>query len=156
MFGTVIDHAPYGLGVVARVFGRTPDAGNTKLTAAAVVVVIGTINAPPCVATAHFDRPSLFFCVPQCGFNIFVRMRCSFHHCLQIRRIFCGCQVTTAKDASGSPQGRLPCPKQPLQFAPAVPPRFVPAQRRARLVGLWLPSLFLIPPSANGISVYVN
>ena len=57
----VFDHAPDLLRMIARALGRTPNAGDAKFAAAAGIVVVGAIDATPCMRAAHLNSPALRF-----------------------------------------------------------------------------------------------
>ncbi|MGL4408493.1 MAG: hypothetical protein ACRCTU_08885 [Zoogloea sp.] len=60
--------------MVAGVFGRAPDTGDAKLTAAAVGIVIWAVNAAPCMAAAYLNAPPVLFGIAERFFNFFFRM----------------------------------------------------------------------------------
>ncbi|MCL1960577.1 MAG: hypothetical protein FWG56_02085, partial [Desulfovibrionaceae bacterium] len=77
--GAVVHDAPQGPRVVAGVLRRAPYAGDAKLAAAAFLIVVRTINAPPSMAAADFNAPAQPFGVPESFLDFFLRMRGTRH-----------------------------------------------------------------------------
>jgi hypothetical protein len=85
--GAVVHDPPQGAGVVAWILRGTPYAGDTKLAAAAFLVVVRAINSPPSVTAADFDAPALPFGVPEGFLDLFLRMRRTGHQVVSSMRI---------------------------------------------------------------------
>ena len=60
--------------MVASVLGRAPNAGDTKLAAAALSIVVRAINSPPCVGTTRLYPPTVGLCVAQGVLDFLLRM----------------------------------------------------------------------------------
>jgi hypothetical protein len=79
MRAAVVHNPPQGTGVITGVLWRTPYRRDAELAAAALLVVVWTINSPPSVAAADFDAPALFFGVLECFLDLLLRMRETGH-----------------------------------------------------------------------------
>jgi hypothetical protein len=79
MRAAVVHDTPQGPGVVAGVLRCTPYRRDAKLAAAALLVVVRTVNSPPSMATADFDTPAMPFSVPESFLDLFLRMRGTGH-----------------------------------------------------------------------------
>jgi hypothetical protein len=56
------------------VAGRAPNTGHAKLTAAAFLIVVGTVHPSPRMAAANFDTPAVIFGMPDRLFDLLLRM----------------------------------------------------------------------------------
>jgi hypothetical protein len=79
MSSAVIHYALQRAGVIARILWGTPHASDAKLPTPAIVVLVGTIDIPPGMRTAHRDSPVVGFGMPERLFNFFLRVCCSNH-----------------------------------------------------------------------------
>ncbi|RLM14211.1 hypothetical protein BIY27_08250 [Gibbsiella quercinecans] len=60
--------------MVAWILRRAPDAGDAKLSATTLLVMVRTIDFPPGVTAADFNSPALLFSVSERFLNLFFRM----------------------------------------------------------------------------------
>jgi hypothetical protein len=60
--------------MIAWIFRRTPNARDTKFTAAAFDIVIGAIQFAPGMTATHFDAPAVGFRMSNGFFNVFLWM----------------------------------------------------------------------------------
>lgn len=74
MRGAIVHHAPQGVSVIIGVFGGIPYRGNAKLSAAALLVVVRAINAPPSVVATNLYTPLLIAGVLQNFLDLFLLM----------------------------------------------------------------------------------
>jgi hypothetical protein len=77
--GAVVDDAPKGTRMVAWVLRCAPHAGDAELAAATLFIVVGTIDSSPSVATPQLYAPALLFGMPECFFDLFLRVRRTGH-----------------------------------------------------------------------------
>jgi hypothetical protein len=67
--------------MIARILWGTPHAGDAKLSAAAIIVLVGTIDLSPGMRATHRDSPVVDLRMPECVFDLFLRVYCSNHPC---------------------------------------------------------------------------
>jgi hypothetical protein len=72
--GAVVDDAPKGTRMVAWVLRCAPHAGDAEFAAATLFIVVGAVDSPPSVATSQLYAPALFFGMPECFFDLFLRV----------------------------------------------------------------------------------
>jgi hypothetical protein len=79
MRSAIVHDAPQGASVVAGILRRTPYTDDAELAAAALLVVVRTINPPPSVAAADYHAPALPLGVPESFLDLLLRMRGTGH-----------------------------------------------------------------------------
>ena len=75
----VIDNLTQLPGMVGRIFGGTPDAGDTEISAPTLLVIVGAVQLAPGVTAPDLDAPAMRLGVLQRGLDIFLGVRWSGH-----------------------------------------------------------------------------
>lgn len=75
----VVDDAFELVGVIAGILGCAPNAGDTKFTATADLIVVRAVHPPPCMSAPFLDGPAMCFGVLNCCFHLRLWMLLSGH-----------------------------------------------------------------------------
>lgn len=72
--GAFVHHPAQRSCVTAGISRRAPHTGDTELTTAAFIVIVGAVDLALGMTTTHFDSPALLFRMLERGFNFLLRM----------------------------------------------------------------------------------